>query len=167
MTLNKNIVLIGMPGSGKTTIAKKLSEMLDVTSIDVDELIEKSENKSITEIFKKGEDEFRAIETNTIKKLSTKNGIIISTGGGVIKNKANIDLLKKNGIILFINRPIPNILEDIDAENRPLLKEGTSKLYNLFRERYPLYSKYCDYEILNNGDIIDLSDKIIKIIREI
>ncbi|MDD3225613.1 MAG: shikimate kinase [Clostridium sp.] len=167
MTLNKNIVLIGMPGSGKTTIAKKLSEMLDVTSIDVDELIEKSQNKSITEIFKKGEDEFRTIETDTIKKLSTENGIIISTGGGVIKNKSNINLLKKNGIILFINRPIPNILEDIDAESRPLLKEGTSKLYNLFHERYPLYSKYCDYEILNNGDIIDLSDKIIKIIREI
>ena len=73
-------------------------------------------------------------------ELSTiKEKIIISTGGGVVKRKENIDFFKEKGIIIFIDRSVEDIINDIDTNSRPLLKDGISKLYNLYSERYNLY----------------------------
>lgn len=160
MNLYKNIVLIGMPGSGKTTIGKLLGKRLNVSFCDIDEYIEQSEKKSISEIFKSGEDYFRQIEAKAVEEVSKTYPQIISTGGGVVKNHKNIDNLKRNGIIFFINRPLELILSDVEIKNRPLLKEGKDKLYTLFKERYALYKEYCDYEILNTGNIEDVLKEI-------
>ncbi len=162
--MDKNIVLIGMPGSGKTTVGELLSELLNLELYDVDQFLEKMEDKSIAEIFESGEKYFRDIETKAIETIISKNNIIISTGGGTIKSYHNMEMLKKNGLIIFINRPLMDIIEDVDIENRPLLKNGKEKMYELYHERYNLYKKYCDYEIINDKDISLVIDQITNLI---
>lgn len=163
--LSKNIVLIGMPGCGKTTIGKYISESLNIEFCDVDEYIVKRENKSITEIFENGEEHFRKIESESVKEVSSTYPKIISTGGGVVKNYKNIEVLRKKGIIIFINRPLKDISDDVDIQNRPLLKDGTEKLYILYDQRYKLYKEYCDYEILNTN-LQECTEKIISILKD-
>ncbi|MCB2295003.1 shikimate kinase [Clostridium algoriphilum] len=163
----KNIVLIGMPGCGKSAIGEMLSEKIEMTFIDIDKYIEASTNLTITEIFEKGEANFRDLESIAVMELSKKNPVVISTGGGVIKRYENILNLKKNGIIIYINRPIDNIVIDIEAEVRPLLAKNPSKLYKLFEERGTLYEKYCDYEVMNTGSIDDIVNNIIEIHKKI
>ena len=149
----KNIVLIGMPGSGKTTIAKKLSEVLNMPLIDVDEYIVKKYRLSIKEMFEISEDYFRECETNCVKEVSLKSGVIISTGGGVIKKSENIEALKTNGIIFLLDRKLENIIKDIETSTRPLLKEGKEKIYTLYSEREMLYLNSAHQVIDNNGTI--------------
>jgi shikimate kinase len=161
---NTNIVLIGMPGCGKTTIGKLLAEKLNKSFIDVDSYIERVENRTIPEIFLQGESYFRDIETKAVKNVAKSEGQIISTGGGVIKRKENIETLKENGIIIFIDRPVEDIASDVDTENRPLLKDKKEALFTLYKERYDLYKASCDYQVKNEESIDFVLDKIIDII---
>ncbi len=162
--LSKNIVLIGMPGCGKTTIGKILSERLEAKFLDIDKYIEKYNEKSITEIFQQGEEYFRNIERKAVLKISKEKNCVISTGGGVIKNYLNMEDLKKNGIIIFIDRPIESIAKDVNMSNRPLLKQGIENLYNIFEERYELYKKYCDFYIINQGSIKVAVESILEVV---
>jgi len=163
----KNIVLIGMPGCGKSAIGQILSEKLRMTFLDIDAYIEESTNHTIAEIFKNGEEGFRDVEAMATLHLSESASVVISTGGGVINRYENILNLKKNGIIFYINRPIKNIAEDIDIEARPLLSKDVSQLYRLFKGRGPLYKKYCDHEILNISNIDNVVNNIIEIYEKI
>lgn len=151
--MKNNVVLIGMPGCGKTTIGKTLAETIKMEFIDVDEYIERTEEKSISDIFKNGEEAFRDIESEIVDELSNKDKKVISTGGGVIKRKENMTALSKKGVIIFINRPLSKIMGDVDTETRPLLKEGKEKLKKLYEERFELYKGYCDFEVLNDESI--------------
>ncbi|WP_026881861.1 shikimate kinase [Clostridium akagii] len=162
--MDKNIVLIGMPGSGKSTIGELLSKLLGLKLYDVDQFIEKTESRSISELFITGEEYFRAIETKAIGIISSYNKVIISTGGGTIKSPHNMEMLRDHGLIIFISRPLNDIIADIDTESRPLLKNGKEKIYELYQERYPLYKKYCDYEIINDKDINLVCDQISNLI---
>lgn len=161
----KNIVLIGMPGCGKTTIGKMVSQELNMKFCGVDEYIEESTKKTITEIFKDGEESFRSIEREVVEEISKEKGMVIATGGGVIKSFKNIENLRKNGSIVYINRPLENIMMDIDTENRPLIKDEKEKLYTLYEERYLLYKEYCDYEVMNIGSLHEVVEKIIETIK--
>lgn len=161
----KNIVLIGMPGCGKSTIGKKLSLKLGLDFCDLDVCIEKDQNKTIKEIFKSGESYFRDVEQRIVKDVSKKEGLVIATGGGVVLRKCNIIELKKNGVIVFINREVKDIICDINIKNRPLLKDGKDKLYELYKKRYKLYTEYCDFKVDNCGSLEDAVDKIIKVLR--
>ena len=163
----KNIVLIGMPGCGKSAIGQIVSEKLGMTFLDIDAYIEESTNHSITEIFKNGEEGFRDVEAMATLHLSESASVVISTGGGVINRYENILNLKKNGIIFYINRPIKNITGDIDIDARPLLSKDISQLYRLFKEREPLYKKYCDHEIMNISNIDSVVNNIIEIYEKI
>ncbi|MFA9398390.1 MAG: shikimate kinase [Clostridiaceae bacterium] len=158
--MDKNVILIGMPGCGKTTIGKLLAEKLKLSFLDMDEYIEKKQDQTIESIFNKGEDYFRKIEEEAVYSIKEKKCFVISTGGGVIKSQINIKNLKENGYVIFINRDIEDIYNDVDTEKRPLLKDKKDNLYKLYNERLDLYRKYCDIEIKNKGSIEDVLDDI-------
>ncbi|MCY6485011.1 shikimate kinase [Clostridium aestuarii] len=166
MKLNKNIVLIGMPGCGKSTIGKELAKEFNMNFCDIDEYIVEKTGESIPEIFKNGEAQFRQIESEAVNEVSKRYPQIIATGGGVVKNSENIKVLQYNGIIIFINRSIQKIFTDVDIFSRPLLISGKEKLYKLYDERYHLYEKYCDYEVINDGSVKDAKEKIISHLKE-
>ena len=141
----ENIVLSGMPGSGKSTVGKYLSQMLNRKFIDTDEEIVKQTGKEITDIFAEiGNEGFRRIEAEVIARVSSENqGAIIATGGGAILRDDNVRALKRNGKIYFLNRPIENIVPTAD---RPLALDRAA-LEARFRERYARYLSTCDREI--------------------
>jgi len=139
-----NIVLIGLPGCGKTTIGELLSKELNKDFIDLDKEIVKKEERSINEIFlKDGEQYFRNIESNICKEISKEANKVIATGGGVILNKENIEYLSKNGIVIFLDRKLENYLITND---RPLTK-SKKDLERLHKERYNLYLSSCDQRV--------------------
>ncbi|MBQ6816296.1 MAG: shikimate dehydrogenase [Clostridia bacterium] len=152
-----NIVLTGMPGSGKSTIGKQIAKITGRKFYDTDTLIEKKLNKSITEIFKTfGEEKFRNIESNVIYETSKLSGVIISTGGGAVLNNENIINLKQNGKVFFLNRSLDELIPTAD---RPLAntKQGIIKCYN---ERINIYNNTCDV-IVPVTDIEETAQKII------
>ena len=139
-----NIVLTGMPGSGKTTIAKYLAELTGREFVDTDELIVKKTGKEINTIFSEvGESDFRKIETQVISEVSLNNGCIISTGGGAVLSNDNIQMLKHNGIIFFLDRELSEL---IPTQDRPLAnsKELIIKRYT---ERIDIYNSTCDKKV--------------------
>lgn len=158
--MDKNIILIGMPGCGKTTIGSILAKQLKIEFIDMDEYIENTTSKTVGELFETGEESFRDIETKACMELSKKKNILISTGGGVVKRSENIGILKKDSIIIFIDRPVEKILEDVDISQRPLLRNGKEKIINLYKERYELYKKAADKVVLNDKNINEVIEKL-------
>ena len=162
--MKNKIVLIGMPGCGKTTIGKVLSTQLKLKFYDMDEYIQETSGKTIAELFEKGEDNFRDLETQACRDLIKKNNVIISTGGGVVKRKENVDILKEDSTIIFLDRPVENIIGDVDVSKRPLLKDGKEKVLVLYKERYELYKKAADKIIVNDGTVKDVIEKIKNII---
>ena len=163
--MKKNILLIGMMGCGKTTLGKILAKRLSYNFIDIDNYIEEIANESIPHLFKVSEENFRNWETEACRRLREINTSVISAGGGIIKRDINMKLLKDSSIIIFIDRPIENILDDVDTSKRPLLSNGKEVLYKLKEERYDLYNKYCDYRVINNRSIEDCISSIIEIIN--
>lgn len=162
----KNIVLIGMMGCGKTTIAKLLSKKLERVYLDMDEYIVNKYQQSIDDMFKIGEDYFRKNETDVCLSISKLEGYIISTGGGVVLNPKNIEYLKENGIIVFIDRPVEKIAEDVDIASRPLLKDGADKLYQLHQQRYQLYLNACDIHLINDQSAQNAVDRLIELLTD-
>ncbi len=155
----ENIVLTGMPGSGKSTIGKLLANELSRVFIDTDREIVKREKKPIPQIFSEvGESGFRKIETEVIFELSAVQNAVIATGGGAILNPLNIEMLGENGRIFFIDRNVENIVATSD---RPLSsnREDLEKRYN---ERYPLYCSRCDRHIKICNDVIENMQRIKK-----
>lgn len=146
-----NIVLIGMPSAGKTTIGKMLEDRMQKEFIDLDDVIIEKAGKSIPEIFEEsGEAGFRAIETEAAIEVSKLNNKIIATGGGTIKHKVNMDYLRQNGITIFIDRDVDKLISS--DPNRPLSKSSDA-LQKMHAERLPLYQKYAAYVAVNNSDI--------------
>lgn len=140
----RNIVLIGMPGCGKTTIGSKVAEMTSKAFIDTDwEIAEKTGMKIPDIIEKHGETAFRAIESEVIKELSAKQSSVIATGGGAVLNRRNVELLRENGIIVFIDRPI----EDIAVTSDRPLSSSRELLERRYKERYGLYKAAADVRI--------------------
>ena len=146
-----NIVLIGMPSAGKTTIGKMLEERMHKEFIDLDDKIIEKAGKTIPEIFSEsGEAGFRAIETEVAIELSKMNNKIIATGGGTIKHKVNMDYLRQNGITIFIDRDVDKLVSS--DPNRPL-SSSKDALRKMHEERLPLYQKYAAFIVVNNADI--------------
>lgn len=158
----QNIVLIGMPTCGKTTIGKKLAKELNKTFVDIDTLIEEEIQMPISEFLNKdNEKDFRDIEEKVVERIAKMNNLIISTGGGVIKRQVNIERLKKNGIVVFIDRDV-NLL--MPASDRPL-SSNLNDLKKLYNERYEIYKIAADIVVKNNTKINDVITKIIEEVK--
>lgn len=156
--MSKNIVLVGLSGSGKTTIGKLLEQKINLKFIDTDEIIVNNENRSINDIFATdGEKYFRQIEFEVVRKVSEQNDLIISTGGGVVLNQENIDNLKKNGIVFYLKTSVDTLVNRLKNDTtRPLLKTDDLrlKLEKMLFDRATFYEK-ADYIIKNDNDNIE------------
>lgn len=166
----KSIALIGMPGCGKTTIGKLLARKLNYEFVDMDKFIEKTSKKTVKELFAISEEHFRDIESDACKTLSDLSKAVIATGGGVVKREDNIQFLRKNCVIVFIDRTTEDILADIDYKSRPLLADDyRENLCRLYNERYALYKKYSDFWVVNNkslGCIVgEIADYVLKFVK--
>ena len=164
--MGRNIVLIGMPASGKSTIGKLLAKKMNYEYYDADRYLERKENVKISTLFsEKGEEYFRNLETKYLKELSQKNGIIISTGGGAVKCEKNMQILGEKGIIVFLNRKIEDIAKE-NHEARPLL-QNIDNIYKLYDERIELYNRYSDIIVENEGTLKEVTDRVVEEIEKI
>ena len=163
----KNIVLIGISGCGKTSIGEMIARKLNYDFIDTDEVVE-SFGMTIAELFESGEQSFRVIETMAVKQVSGYENAVISTGGGVVTVEENMDYLKQNSVVVFVVRDIMRIKKSLEKEtnNRPLLTDDGA-LDRLYAARLPLYEKYADLVVENNGSVYKTCDEIIKKYKEL
>ena len=152
----KNIVLIGMPGCGKSTLGRSLAEMLGRDFIDADPEIEKDAGKTIPELFAVSEDFFRKQETRTTKRLAALQDKVLAMGGGVVLRQENISSLKENGLIIFLDRSPEDIIGDVDTQTRPLLVAGRQRIYDLYAQREALYRTAADVTVQNKGSTRDV-----------
>ena len=164
---DKNIVLTGFMGSGKTTVSKMLSKLTGMIEIDTDSYIEANNECTISEIFEKsGEKGFREIETEAIKEISNQKGIIISCGGGVVLKKENVDYLKRNGIIVYLDADCDTIYNRVKNDTgRPLLKDKMTKEYiqSMMDQRSRFYNEALDFSVDAAKDCLSVCCDIIDV----
>ncbi len=154
----QNIVLIGMPSCGKSTIGKILSKKLNKSFIDTDSEIEKAVNMPVSEFIRQnGEKSFREIESQMIFEVSKASNSVIATGGGAVLNPLNVKYLKQNGRIYFIDREFKAL---IPTSDRPL-SSSIEDLKKRYDERYHIYTNSCDFH-LKAGNDAENNAKIIK-----
>ncbi len=156
----KNLVLIGMPGSGKTKISRALSELLSMPAVDTDDLVEEAAGRTIPDIFASdGEAAFRAMETAAAKKAAALEGAVIATGGGIILRPENMAALKATGIVFFRDREVAAILGE-DLSGRPLIGPDSERVWKLYDQRLPLYQKYADHVISHTNTVEEAARQI-------
>jgi len=168
----KNIALIGLMGSGKSTIGALLAQKLNLNFIDIDTEIEKKEKITISEIFaQKGEPFFRELESETIKEFSAKTSQIISTGGGAVQNIENLEFLKQNCTLIYLKTSPELLFERIkDDTSRPLLQNQQNEnpleiLKELLKKRQENYQKADIIIDTDNKTTIEILDEIIKNVK--
>jgi shikimate dehydrogenase len=150
-----NLVLIGMPGCGKTTVGQALARLTDREAVDIDEAVAARAGCSIPELFaREGEAAFRALEREEIAAAGARSGLILITGGGAVKDRRNLASLRQNGRIYHLERR----LELLATEGRPLSQSGD--LEQLWAERAPLYAAFRDVRMDNNGPAEDTARAI-------
>lgn len=146
----ENIILIGMPGCGKTTIGRLLARKTGKQFVDADDALEARVGRKITDIIPaEGEAAFRTMETDTLAELGKQSGLVIATGGGCVTQERNYPLLHQNGTILWLTRD----LSKLPTEGRPLSQAG--KLQEMFANRQPMYARFADAAIQNDGTVDD------------
>ena len=156
----QNIIIIGMPGSGKTAVSTMLAERLGRKIFDTDTIVSEKAGMTIPEIFAaQGEAGFRKLETEATAEVGKLSGNIISTGGGVVTVADNYELLHQNGVIVWIERDTNKLARD----GRPI--SLSSDLNELYAARLPLYERFADIEADNNGDINDTVNAIMEMIK--
>ena len=159
--------MVGMPGSGKTTVGRRLAQGMDMAFLDTDAEIERLEGKTVSEIFAdQGEVYFRQREAEALQRACVENGVVVATGGGVVLNPGNVRLARESGLVVYLHRGIENIAAASDFAGRPLLAEDPGRLGTLFRERAGLYEAACHKAVDNDGDLNETVRRIMALLGE-
>ena len=166
------IVLIGMPGCGKTTIAREVASRLGWPWFDSDLEIEEQQGMPVAEFFARfGEERFRELETRCVGELLRGDGeAVVSLGGGAVRNFVSVAggeapvsaSLRQDCVIVYIHRRVEDILRSVDLSERPLLRDNPERLAELFRERYPLYEAVGDFCVHNEGPVEETVDRVLE-----
>lgn len=160
----RNIVLIGMPGCGKSSVGRLLASELQRELLDTDEFISKNKKPPAEIIERFGEAEFRRIECEAVKECGKRSGVVIATGGGVVTRDENLEsLIRNDGIIFFIDRPI----ELLATKGRPLSVGGEERLRSLYDARIEKYRAFAHFIVDGSGSINDVKSRITAIIKEL
>ena len=161
-----NLVLIGMPGSGKSTVGMILSRMLCMPLADTDALVEQAAGKTIPALFaQEGEAAFRDRETAAARQAAALDNTVIATGGGIVLRPENMEALAATGMIFFRDRDLEDILGE-DHMGRPLVGRDPEKLRILYTQRIELYRKYAQYIISNTKTAEEAAARIAALYRE-
>ena len=161
-----NLVLIGMPGSGKSMVGKILSKMLCMPLVDTDALVEQTAGKTIPELFaQEGESAFRDRETAAARQAAALDNTVIATGGGIILRPENMETLAATGLIFFRDRDLEDIVGE-DHMGRPLVGKDPDKLRILYTQRIDLYRKYAQYTISDTKTAEEAAVRIAALYRE-
>lgn len=157
-----NVVIVGMPGCGKTSIGKAYSEITNRTFLDTDIFIEQ-QGMSIPEIFEKyGEENFRDKETAAVKMLTAMSEKVIATGGGAVKRKENIEMMKQNGVVVYLKRE----LDKLATDGRPLSAGGQEKVKRLYEERHGLYEDAADVVVETHENVDECAKRLYNMIEK-
>ena len=150
--MDRHVFLIGMPGSGKSSLGKRLAGRLGVPYMDTDTLITEMTGMTVQQIFEgPGEQAFRNAETNVLMYLASQSPAIVSTDGGMILREENRQIMRNHGAIILIDRPLDEILSDIKLDRRPLLaKKGKDEVARLYDVRIDTYREIAD-AVLDNS----------------
>lgn len=158
-----NLVLIGMPGSGKSTLGRLAAARLGWEFCDTDAYIEQRAGRSIPEIFRlEGEAAFRRLETEAVREFSRRRRVVIATGGGTVTRPENMALLTATGRLIYLDRPL-ELIAAANLTGRPLLGGDNSTLYHLYELRKPLYERYAHDRVLNRYPLERVLDSILDI----
>lgn len=167
MATKTNIALIGFMGAGKTTIGRNLAKKINFTFVDTDDEIESRAKMSISEIFElHGEEYFRKIESEALNSVLSRENIVIATGGGVVKNKKNIDKMKIVSTVFYIEATSETIYNNVkNSTHRPLLNcpNPLEKINELLNDRLELYKNSCDFIV--NVDKTEVDQNVESIIN--
>ena len=154
----RNIILVGMPGCGKSTVASELARLTGRRVVDTDSMIVEAEKRSIPEIFEnEGESYFRAAESRAAREAGKMSGAIIATGGGIVTVCENFDSLRQNGRVFFIKRE----LESLSRDGRPLSIDAD--LGAMYEKRLPMYERFCDHTVENNSSVTRCAERILEL----
>lgn len=150
--IDRHIFLIGMAGSGKSSLGRKTASRLRIPYIDTDTRITQALGMPVTEIFATyGEEAFRIAETNTLISLMDESPAIVSTGGGAVLNPLNYEIMRNHGILVLVDRPLEQIMSDIKLDRRPLLAaKGIDEVPKMYHARIDRYRAVADL-VLNNA----------------
>lgn len=143
----KNLVLIGMPGSGKTSVGQLMAQELGLPFCDTDTMVEQAEGRTISAIFSQsGEPYFRDLEHAAACQAAQHSGWVIATGGGIVLRPENMAALSATGVIIFLDRTPQEIAQD-DHGGRPLIGDDRQRVFQLYRTRISLYRQYAQYTL--------------------
>ncbi len=167
--MQRNIVLIGFMGTGKSSVARCLAERLNRGFIEIDELIEQKAGKKINRIFKEdGEEYFRDLESDMIEVVSKREGVVISCGGGAVLRDENVKIMKKNSVMIHLTASPRVILERIrEDDTRPLLNydDKMERIEELISMRKDIYHRCMDYTIdTSKLKVREVVDRIIEVV---
>ena len=152
MTVREHIFLVGMAGCGKSTLGLRLAQALGLPFVDTDQRVSEIMGMTVNDIYTAlGEEFFRNAETAVLAEMASVQPCVISTGEGTVLTEENITIMKNHGIILFIDRPLDQILSDIKMDRRPTLRGGTHEdVISQYSARIGYYRSAADYRLDNS-----------------